>query len=270
VKASLLAHGAGAVALAALPQLWPQVLGALALNHALLTCGMHARSSLLGPNLTRLPAGHGPRLALTFDDGPDPEVTPRVLDLLEAAGATATFFVLGQRAARHPALLREMLARGHGIENHTHTHPHGFACLGPVAQWRQIRRAQEAILEACGQAPRYFRAPMGLRNPLLGPGLDAEGLRLVSWTRRGLDTRRQPPERALARLTRGLAAGDILLLHDANSAPGPNGRPLVLTILPALLARIADQGLSARALPPPEAAAGAAAATASPAPGGHA
>ncbi|TCH98392.1 polysaccharide deacetylase family protein [Roseococcus sp. SYP-B2431] len=238
-----------------MPQLWPPLLGLLALNHAALTCGMHPRSAMLGPNLTRLPEGHGARVALTFDDGPDPEVTPRVLDLLDAQGAKASFFVLGRRAERHPALLRETLRRGHGVENHTHGHPYGFACMGPVAQWREIRRAQDAILDACGQAPRYFRAPMGLRNPLLDPALAAEGLRLVSWTRRGLDTRRRPPERVLARLADGLAAGDILLLHDGSLSRRPGeavgGHLPVLDVLPGLLRRIAEQGLTAIALPPP-------------------
>ncbi|MDB5378976.1 MAG: GlcNAc deacetylase, Carbohydrate Esterase Family 4-like protein [Rubritepida sp.] len=256
MRASLLAHGAGAALLAGAPQLWPQVLGALALNHAVLTCGMHPRSAMLGRNLTRLPAGHGACVALTFDDGPDPEVTPQVLDLLDAHGAKASFFVLGSRAERHPALLREMLGRGHGVENHTHDHPFGFACMGPVAQWREVRRAQEAIAAACGQAPRYFRAPMGLRNPLLDPALAAEQLSLVSWTRRGLDTRPGPPEQVLARLTGGLAAGDILLMHDGSTVRGRGARstgrrPPVLDVLPGLLHRISALGLTAIALPPP-------------------
>jgi peptidoglycan/xylan/chitin deacetylase (PgdA/CDA1 family) len=251
IKASFVAHGAGLSLLAAAPQLWPQVLGAVVLNHAVLTCGMHPRSAMLGRNLTRLPMEREGRVVLTFDDGPNPEVTPRVLDILDTHGAKASFFVVGRRAEQHPALLREMLRRGHGIENHTYRHPHGFACMGPFAQRREIRLAQEAIAAACGHMPRYFRAPMGLRNPLLDPALAAEGLRLVSWTRRGLDTRRgRPPGRVLARLTNGLAAGDILLLHDGSSALGAQGRPIVLEVLPDLLRGIAELGLAATALPP--------------------
>jgi peptidoglycan/xylan/chitin deacetylase (PgdA/CDA1 family) len=267
VRASLLAHGAGVTVLAAAPQFWPQVLGGLALNHAVLSCGMRPRSAMLGSNLTRLPAGHGACVVLTFDDGPDPEVTPQVLDMLDAHGAKASFFVIGRRAEQHPALLREMLRRGHGIENHTHGHPFGFACMGPVAQWREIRRAQEAIAAACGQAPRFFRAPMGLRNPLLDPALAAERLGLVSWTRRGFDTRRGPSEKVLARLTSGLAAGDILLLHDGSSAPSAEGRPIVLDVLPGLLRGIAELGLTAIALPPPGDAGSATAASPTPAGG---
>ncbi|WP_424813353.1 polysaccharide deacetylase family protein [Roseococcus sp. YIM B11640] len=204
---------------------------------------------MLGPNLKRLPTGPDASLVLTFDDGPDPEVTPRVMDMLDAFGAKASFFVVGRRAEQHPRLLRELVRRGHGVENHTYSHPYGFACMGPVAQWREIRRAQDVIADACGQAPRYFRAPMGLRNPLLGPGLAAEGLALVSWTRRGYDTRRKDPARVLARLTKGLAAGDILLMHDGSSARGEDGRPVVLEVLPQLLRRMGGLGLTSAALP---------------------
>lgn len=247
-QASLAFHGAGAVALAAAPQAWPQVLGALALNHAVLTCGMHPRSALLGGNLRRLPRDQAGRVAITFDDGPDPEVTPQLLDILDAFGAKASFFVIGRRVAAQPALAREMVRRGHDLQNHSHRHPVSFACWGPVAQWRELHRAQEVIAEVTGQAPRFFRAPMGIHSPLLEPGLAAEGLGIVSWTRRGLDTLRQEPGRILARLTRGLASGDILLLHDGSSARGPNGRPLVLEVLPELLRRIAAAGLSASSL----------------------
>ncbi len=248
-RASMLAHGLGAVALAAQPSSWPGVLGLLALNHALLACGMHPRGTMLGPNLSRLPGREG--VALTFDDGPDPEVTPRILDLLEARGARATFFVVGERAARYPALLREMVRRGHAVGNHTHRHPMGFAGWGPWRMRREIAAASRAIAEACGVAPRLFRAPMGLRNPLLDPVLAAEGLSLVSWTRRGYDTVRADAGRVLQRLTRGLAGGDILLLHDAGSRPDGDGRPVVLGVLPPLLEAVAAAGL--RTLPLTEA-----------------
>jgi peptidoglycan/xylan/chitin deacetylase (PgdA/CDA1 family) len=213
----------------------------------------------------------GHAVALTFDDGPDPEVTPRVLDMLDAQGAKATFFVIGRRAARHPALLREMRARGHAIGNHTHRHPAGFAAFGPWRMRREIAEAGHAIADACGERPTLFRAPMGLRNPLLDPVLAAEGLRLVSWTRRGYDTRRQPPERVLARLADGLAPRDILLLHDASSAPDEAGRPVVLSVLPRLLGRLAQAGLISVALPSAGAGVPASAgAAASPSSGAHA
>lgn len=264
IRASLGLHAGGLLAMAAEPGCWPETLSAIAANHLALTGCMHPRCGLLGPVLTRLD-GAEPRIALTFDDGPDPEVTPRVLDLLDAWGAKASFFVIGERAARHPALLREMLRRGHGVENHTHRHPLGFAAFGPGAMLREIETAQAAIADACGQAPRLFRPPAGLRSPLLDPVLSLTGLSLAAWTRRGYDAVSPHPGRVLARLSRGLGPGDVLLLHDGRSARGYPGRAVVLEVLPALLDRIAAAGLSAVALPPPEEAPRDAAATAGPA-----
>lgn len=245
-----------------MPASWPWVLGGLALNHAGLTlCGMMPRSALLGANLSCLPPG-GRRLALTFDDGPDPEVTPRVLDLLEAAGAGASFFLIGERAARHPALVREILRRGHSVENHTQTHPLHFAALSLHAQRRQILQADAAIRDA-GGAPRFFRPPAGLRSPLTDPALTGTGLRLASWTWRGADGAIGNPARVLQRL-RNVGAGNIVLLHDGNCRRDSEGQPVVLSVLPALLRRMAEAGLSSVPLPaavdgPGEAAAAAAA-----------
>ncbi|MDJ0389525.1 polysaccharide deacetylase family protein [Roseomonas sp. E05] len=233
-----------------MPALWPWVLCGLAANHLALTlAGMCPRSPLLGPNLSRLPqaCASAGQVALTFDDGPDPEITPRVLDLLEAHQARASFFLIGQRTARHPALVREILRRGHSVENHTHSHPLHFAALGPGGQRREILRAQAAILEA-GGAPRFFRPPVGLHSPFLAPVLAGTGLRHASWTRRGADGAIGAPARVLRRL-RGAGAGDILLLHDGNSRPDAQGRPVVLAVLPILLARLRAAGLSPVPLP---------------------
>lgn len=254
IRASLGLHAGGLLAMAAEPGCWPEAVSALAANHLALAGCMHPRCGLLGPVLTRL-GGAEPRIALTFDDGPDPEVTPRVLDLLDAWGAKASFFVVGERAARHPALLREMLRRGHGVENHTHRHPLGFAAWGPGMMLREIETAQAAIADACGQAPRFFRPPAGLRSPLLDPVLSLAGLGLVAWTRRGYDTVCPRPGPVLARLGRGLGPGDVLLLHDVRSARTYRGLSVALDVLPALLAQAAATGLSAVALPAAEEAA---------------
>ena len=280
MSASLCLHGLGAAGLGAEPAAWPQLLGALACNHALLACGMHPRSGMLGRNLTRLP-GRGVRgVAITFDDGPHPEVTPRVLDILDTCGARATFFVIGERAARHASLVREIVRRGHAVENHTQRHPVDFATWGPWRLRREIAEAQQAIADASGRLPRYFRAPMGLRSPLLDPVLVLEGLSLVSWTRRGYDTVSRRPELILRRLTRGLADGDILLLHDATAKADGDGVPVVLTVLPRLIERIAAAGLRTATLLDGEVPTGGrdasgamragAAAPACPVPGGHA
>jgi peptidoglycan/xylan/chitin deacetylase (PgdA/CDA1 family) len=252
LKASAVVHLLALAAWLWRPASWPWALGALALNHALITAaGLWPRASLLGPNITRLPASAAARreVALTIDDGPDPEVTPAVLDQLQRAGARATFFCIAERAARHPALVAEILARGHSVQNHSHVHRHNFSLLGPRGFDEEIARAQAQFQALTGQRPRFFRAPAGLRNPFLQPVLARHGLVLTSWSRRGFDTRERDPQRVLQRLTRGLAAGDILLLHDGHAARAADGRPVVLHVLPALLDQLRAAGLAAVTLP---------------------
>jgi peptidoglycan/xylan/chitin deacetylase (PgdA/CDA1 family) len=228
------------------PPLWPWALSAVVANHLALTAaGLWPRASLLGPNLTRLPPGAAARgeVAITIDDGPDPEVTPVVLALLDKHGARVSFFAVGERIAREPQLAREILARGHGVENHSQHHLHRFSLLGPRGLRAEIGAAQEAIVFATGEAPRFFRAPAGLRNPFLEPELARAGLSLVSWTRRGFDTVARDPGQVLGRLTRGLRGGDILLLHDGHAGRTANGTPVILEVLPPLLTAVNAAGL---------------------------
>jgi peptidoglycan/xylan/chitin deacetylase (PgdA/CDA1 family) len=180
-------------------------------------------------------------VAVTFDDGPDPRVTPRVLDLLEARGMHATFFCIGERVRAHPDLAQEVVRRGHAIENHSSRHHAAFPAMGMGGFHADIAAAQAEIERATGHAPRFFRAPAGLRNPLLDPVLHRLGLRLVSWTRRGFDTRLDP-ERVTRILTRRLGAGDILVLHDTEQAG--KAAP-VLEALPGILDAIERAGLHA-------------------------
>jgi len=252
MRGSAVLHlGALAVAVA-VPGAWPWALGAVLLNHVAITAiGLAPRSHWLGENITRLPAAASARgeVALTIDDGPEPAVTPAVLDLLDAAGQKATFFCIAERVQAHPDLAREIVARGHSIQNHTARHRHNFSVLGPRGYAAEISRAQDLLSAATGQRPSCFRAPAGLRNPFLAPVLHRLGLMLVSWTRRGFDTREGDAATVLARLTRGLAAGDILLLHDGNAARTAAGQPVVLEVLPLLLAQLKAQGLHSVTLP---------------------
>lgn len=244
--ASAALHAGGLAAVAASPASWPAVLGLVAANHLVLAgAGLAPRSRLLGPNLTRLPdpAARRGEIALTFDDGPDPEVTPRVLDLLDAHGAQATFFCVGARAAAHPDLVRAAAARGHAIENHSARHSTAFGWYGLARLRAEILHAQDTLAALAGSAPRYFRCPFGMRSPLLDPVLAQTGLRLVSWTRRGYDTADRDATRVLGRLLRGLAAGDILVLHDGVATGRARPWSSALEALPALLDRIAAAGL---------------------------
>ncbi|MFT3800248.1 MAG: polysaccharide deacetylase family protein [Burkholderiaceae bacterium] len=246
VRGSIGWHALMAAGLVAAPAAWPWWLGGVAANQIAITgAGLWPRSDWLGPNWRRLPAdpARAPSIALTFDDGPDPALTPYTLDRLDAAGLRATFFCIGRRVREHPALAREIVRRGHAVENHSDHHRPSFATSGVRGFVREIDAAQQTIADACGRAPRFFRAPAGLRNPMLEPALARLGLRLAAWTRRGFDTLERDPARILRALTRGLAADDILLLHDGHCARDADGRPVLHAVLPALLARIGDAGL---------------------------
>ncbi len=122
IRASILLHALAVMAIIAAPQQWPWALGAVLANHALLTLiGIWPRSHWLGPNWTQLPASATARneIALTIDDGPDPIVTPQVLEILDRYAAQATFFCVGEKAAQYPDLCREIVRRGHAVENHS-------------------------------------------------------------------------------------------------------------------------------------------------------
>jgi peptidoglycan/xylan/chitin deacetylase (PgdA/CDA1 family) len=249
IRGSVALHLTAVGVALARPPLWPWALSAVAADHLLLTAaGLWPKSRLLGPNWTRLPAVAGargaPAIAITIDDGPDPEITPRVLALLEAHGAKATFFCIGERVARHPALGREIVQRGHAIENHSQRHLHHFPLLGPRALAGEIGRAQQTIAAETGEVAQFFRAPAGLRNPFLEPVLARSNLRLVSWTRRGFDTVSGSAIRVLGMLTRHLEDGDILLLHDGHAARTAAGGAVILEVLPPLLEAVAAARLT--------------------------
>lgn len=246
LKASAVLHAGAAVGALAAPSLWPWALGAVVANHALITtAGLLPRSTLLGPNLTRLPAAAQARreVALTIDDGPDPQVTPAVLDLLDAAQAKATFFCIGWRARQHPALCREIVARGHRVENHGYAHSNAFSLFGPRRMRRDIAAAQATLSDITGQAPMFFRPTAGLRNPFLDPVLAQLELQLAAWTRRPYDTRDGRPQQVLQRLTRDLGPGDILLMHDGHAALTPHRQPVILATLPLLLRTLREHDL---------------------------
>ncbi len=246
VRASIALHAVALLAVIAAPSLWPWVLAAIVADHLLVVgVGLWPRSQWLGPNWTLLPAGARARneIALTIDDGPDPAVTPQVLDLLDRHAARATFFCIGRRAALHPDLCREIVRRGHAVENHSQRHAHDFSVLGPRRLALELQASQETLTAITGQRPQFFRAPAGLRNLFLAPALARLGLRLASWSARGFDTRVSDPGRVKKNLLRGLRAGAILLLHDGHAARTPGGSAVILEVLPAVLESAAAAGL---------------------------
>jgi peptidoglycan/xylan/chitin deacetylase (PgdA/CDA1 family) len=181
-------------------------------------------------------------VALTFDDGPHPETTLRVLEALRAAGVTATFFVIGEKVERHPDVVRAIAEAGHELGSHGFRHARLYSLLPPERVKADILRSLDVIERASGQRPRWFRPPIGHVSPRVAAGAERAGVEIAAWSVRGLDGLPfSRPERVLARLVAGLRAGAILQLHDAAERDGYV--PASLEILPRLLQAVAERGL---------------------------
>jgi len=174
-------------------------------------------------------AGTAPRLALTFDDGPDPATTPRVLDLLRERGHRATFFVIGERVARFPALVRRIGAEGHELANHSMHHRWHLCFWHPRRLAADLAQVEERIRAAGAEPAPLFRPPIGILSPRIPPGTARAGLRLVGYSARAFD--RGPGasvQRCMRRLKPRLQGGAIVLLHDTPKSAGPDLlRPLL-------------------------------------------
>ncbi len=156
---------------------------------------------------------------LTIDDGPDPHDTPRILELLATHGARATFFVIGDNAARHPSLIQAIVAGGHEVAHHTQTHPiASFWCASPARVRREIETGLRSLASA-GARPTRFRPPVGIKNLWLASALRTHGLACIGWSARGLERLGGDAEAVAARATRDVAPGSILLLHEGPRIP---------------------------------------------------
>ncbi|MEN5118131.1 polysaccharide deacetylase family protein [Luteimonas sp. TWI662] len=193
---------------------WQVGLPLLLASHALCLWGVLAPGSrLYGPVLRRLPEGEV-GVWLTIDDGPSDDTRP-LLDLLDAHAARATFFLVGERAATRPDLVREIVARGHGIGNHSHRHLQArFWALGPAQMRREIADCQRTLTTIAGQAPVWFRSVVGHSNPFVHAPLRDAGLARVAWSARGFDAVESDTAKVVARIDADLAPGAIVLLHE--------------------------------------------------------
>ena len=210
----------------------------LALHLAAVWGTLRPGSRLFGPVLRDFPA-QGRDVWLTIDDGPSDD-TAAILDLLDAHGARATCFLGGERARARPELVREIVARGHDIGNHSHTHPQArFWALGPRAMRNEIQDCQRTLVGITGTPPRWFRAVVGHANPFVHAPLRAAGLARLAWSARGYDAVESDPARVTGRIARELAPGAIVLLHEG----APHGRSV--ETMAAVLDELARQGLRA-------------------------
>jgi peptidoglycan/xylan/chitin deacetylase (PgdA/CDA1 family) len=210
---------------------------------------VNSRSQIFGPTVSKTASPL--ELALTFDDGPNPAITPLLLQLLDQYQAKATFFVIGRFVGECPELTREIAERGHLLGNHTHTHPNLF-WLPPQSVGDEMRRCQDAMRSATGREPAYFRPPYGYRNPWVVSRARQLGMQTVLWTllpgdwkapsTDWLAARMQP----IARHAEGAAkrqAGDVLCLHDGAHRALGGDRTRTLAALAYWLPRWRDQGL---------------------------
>ncbi len=211
------------------------LLGLVGLGVARFQTGLFAR-----PVIAADPRRAGGRIALTFDDGPDPQSTRAVLDRLEGRGHRGTFFIIGERAERHPELVAELALRGHGIGNHSFDHANAtpFRTVGRLAG--ELLRVNDLVERVAQIRPRWFRPPVGLLSPRVVAAAERARLELVGWSVRARDGVAHPSvDAAVQRLSRGLRPGAIVLLHDAPAQRAAT----VLAILDRLFDELDARGL---------------------------
>lgn len=196
----------------------------------------HPRNQWLVANRSRVDGAR--RVALTFDDGPDPVDTPKLLDLLREKGVKATFFVVGKRADQYPEIVRRAWVEGHLVANHTWSHNSLFCFLLPRRLRAEIERGTESVRRCSGFRPRFFRSPVGLRHPLLAPYLEDAGLEYISWSIRTRDTLTADSGILARRILNKVTSGDIVLLHDRL----PGGTAAMLEALPRVIDELRQRG----------------------------
>ena len=245
-RADQLALGYGAV-----------TLGAVGLfGFSVLTLGLPTLllAGLLADGIARPASGvlyptlaHGPRsgnkVALSFDDGPDPAVTPRVLEALARHGAHASFFVIGRKLEQFPELARRIHAEGHELGNHSWRHSRWQNFWGVAAQVEEMRRGEQSIAAVTGDMVRpLYRPPIGLKSPPLAQAAWQLGLTVCAWSLHARDTRGATPEQIAKRVLDRVRAGDIILMHDGHDLPG-RMRPACAQSIGLILEGLRAKGL---------------------------
>lgn len=186
-------------------------------------------------------AGAGRNVALTFDDGPNPDATPRILDALAARGVKATFFILGRHADLWPELVRRVVDEGHMIGNHG-WHHRKLHVRGPGYVRRDLTMGTESIMNASGVCPTLFRAPHGFRSPWVTPIAASLGQRTVGWSRGVWDSARPGVDEIVRRTVEGARPGRIMLLHDGDGYDVHGDRSQTAAAMPRILDRLLERG----------------------------
>ena len=229
------------------PPPMPAALGILSAYLGLLGAGVFSPALGMFADATcRVPGGRG--VALTFDDGPDPVHTPRVLDVLAARGARATFFVVGERAERHPEVIARMVAEGHAVGSHGHRVDPWLGFRGLPAVRDDLGASVRVLERLTGEAPTMFRPPYGVLNPRIARAAEELDLDIVCWDVRGLDgVAWTSADQLVSRVNPRLRDGSIVCLHDASERG--SRVPVAAAALPRILARLRDLQLDAVTVP---------------------
>lgn len=199
-------------------------------------------SSLLYPTISRGSGAH-PRIALTFDDGPDAEVTPGVLDALAQFDARATFFAIGRNIELNRPIAERIVREKHELGNHSWQHSRLQNFYRRPRQADDLARSSRLIREITGTTEHpLYRPPVGLKSPPLARAAHAMGLKMIAWSLHGRDTQRDDPQRIAAGVLSRIKAGDIVLLHDGHDIPGRH-RVAGARALPLILQGLKDRGL---------------------------
>ena len=207
----------------------------------------HRNSPLFGPALGKIESDRKV-VALTFDDGPNPDATPLILQTLREKGVRATFFILGSHAERWPELVRRIAHEGHQIGNHGYFH-RKQQFKSPFYVSRDIRLGIRAIKRAGGPAPKYFRAPHGFRSPWTTPIASSYGERTVGWSLGVWDSDRPGVDEIVRRTLEGVEPGSIILLHDGDGYNPDGDRRQTAEALPQIIDRLREQGYEFATLP---------------------
>lgn len=221
----------------------PLAIGILFISHMLILYPtLKPTSQWLGPVATSFQTAEK-EVWLTIDDGPDPDDTPRILDLLDLHQGRATFFVKGSSVASRPDVAAEIVRRGHSLGNHSMTHPSGtFWCLPPASIAAEIDRCSEAVQGATETRPTLFRAPVGMKNPFVHPLLATRAMQLIGWSARGFDGVRTDCDSIVSAILSGIRPGSIVLVHEGRR--DHLGKAINYQIIERLVQRLSADGYS--------------------------
>lgn len=173
-------------------------------------------------------------MAITFDDGPHPKLTPRLLDMLKERGIKATFYVIGKNVAQYPEIMQRMVAEGHEIGNHSYSHP-SLTKIGEAGVGEEITKTNEAILQACGARPTTMRPPYGATNASINKRLNDEfGLAVILWSVDPLDWKIRKSSHVSNHILQNSKSGSIILAHDIH--------PSTIDAMPAALDGLLAKG----------------------------